>query len=233
MACPSLVLPQVWELRGRYPNRGYPRIFKDETVGVEAKKLFDEAQAMLAEMREKRLLTMRGIVGIYPANAAGDDIEVYADEGREAVRARFFGLRQQAEKEGSEPYCCVSGEYVGWEEAGGGRVLEQRAVGHIARCRSRPVTYLLLHAAWCHPIRWAPDNHCAPGHPADFIAPKSTGLKDYLGMFVVSAGFGLEKLTEHYKKDHDDYKVRHGIAGWCLCVRHSVQVMWGGVARHV
>ncbi len=39
--------PQVWQLRGRYPNRGYPKIFNDETVGEEAKKLFDEAQAML------------------------------------------------------------------------------------------------------------------------------------------------------------------------------------------
>lgn len=42
---------------------------------------------------------------------------------------------------------------------------------------------------------------------ADFIAPKETGIQDYLGMFVVSAGFGLEKLTEKYKKDQDDYKV--------------------------
>ncbi len=38
---------QVWQLRGRYPNRGYPKIFNDETVGSEAKKLFEEAQAML------------------------------------------------------------------------------------------------------------------------------------------------------------------------------------------
>ncbi len=38
---------QVWQLRGRYPNRGFPKIFNDETVGAEAKKLFDEAQTML------------------------------------------------------------------------------------------------------------------------------------------------------------------------------------------
>ena len=40
-------LVQVWQLRGRYPNRGYPKIFNDETVGEEAKKLFEEAQTML------------------------------------------------------------------------------------------------------------------------------------------------------------------------------------------
>lgn len=41
---------QAWELRGRYPNRGYPKIFKDETVGEEAKKLFNDAQAMLMKV---------------------------------------------------------------------------------------------------------------------------------------------------------------------------------------
>ena len=41
------IVVQTWQLRGRYPNRGYPKIFKDENVGAEAKKLFDEAKAML------------------------------------------------------------------------------------------------------------------------------------------------------------------------------------------
>jgi len=138
---------QVWELRGRYPNRGYPRIFQDETVGSEAKKLFDEAQEMLGEMIAQQSVSLRGILGIYPANAVGDDIEVFSDEAK-TKRFLFHGLRQQAEKETDEPYYCIS----------------------------------------------------------DFIAPKDSGLQDYLGMFVVSAGFGLEKLTEKYKADHDDYK---------------------------
>lgn len=43
----SAVCAQTWQLRGRYPNRGYPKIFKDETVGEEARKLYDEAQTML------------------------------------------------------------------------------------------------------------------------------------------------------------------------------------------
>lgn len=45
---------QVWQLRGRYPNRGYPKIFNDATVGVEAKKLFEEAQAMLQEFIDQK-----------------------------------------------------------------------------------------------------------------------------------------------------------------------------------
>ncbi len=48
-ACPPFPTSQVWQLRGRYPNRGYPKIFNDATVGSEAKKLFEEAQAMLQE----------------------------------------------------------------------------------------------------------------------------------------------------------------------------------------
>ncbi len=45
--CWCLVRLQVWQLRGRYPNRGYPKIFNDEAVGAEAKKLFEEAQVVL------------------------------------------------------------------------------------------------------------------------------------------------------------------------------------------
>lgn len=53
-------------------------------------------------------LRLVGIVGLFPANAVGDDIEVYADESRAAVSARFYGLRQQAEKDGPESYYCLS-----------------------------------------------------------------------------------------------------------------------------
>jgi 5-methyltetrahydrofolate--homocysteine methyltransferase len=66
----------VWQLRGRYPNRGYPKIFNDATVGSEARKLFEEAQAMLADFVAKQRVRLNGIVGFYPANSVGDDIEV-------------------------------------------------------------------------------------------------------------------------------------------------------------
>lgn len=83
------VSPQVWQLRGRYPNRGYPKIFNDATVGVEAKKLFDEAQAMLVEFVKHKHVRLNGLVGFYPANAVGDDIEVYTDESRTQARANY------------------------------------------------------------------------------------------------------------------------------------------------
>merc|ERR1711871_446884 len=55
---------QVWQLRGRYPNRGYPKIFNDENVGKEAKKLHDDALKMLDEIVANKTLQAKGVVGI-------------------------------------------------------------------------------------------------------------------------------------------------------------------------
>lgn len=101
---------EVWQLRGRYPNRAYPKIFDDETVGVEAKKVFDDAQDMLRKIIDGKLLVAKGIVGIYPANTVDDDdIAVYTDETRATEAGRLFGLRQQAEKlDPTDPYICIS-----------------------------------------------------------------------------------------------------------------------------
>jgi 5-methyltetrahydrofolate--homocysteine methyltransferase len=96
---------QTWELRGRYPNRGYPKIFKDEKVGKEAQKLFDDAQKMLKEVIDSGSLTVKGVVGLYPANRSedGEDVEVFEDAGRSKVCAKFCMLRQQADwSDGSE-----------------------------------------------------------------------------------------------------------------------------------
>jgi 5-methyltetrahydrofolate--homocysteine methyltransferase len=68
----------VWQLRGKYPNRSYPRIFEDADVGAEAKRVHTEAVAMLEEIVRDKSLEARGVLGIYPANAVGDDIAVYA-----------------------------------------------------------------------------------------------------------------------------------------------------------
>ncbi|GLC76670.1 hypothetical protein PLESTF_001815300 [Pleodorina starrii] len=138
---------QVWQLRGRYPNRGFPRIFNDATVGAEAKKLFEEAQVMLNDFVKNKRVTLKAVLGLYPAAAVGDDVEVYTDESRSTVAARMAGLRQQAEKDGVEPYFCIS----------------------------------------------------------DFVAPKGSGVEDYVGMFACSAGHGLEEVIAGFKAAGDDY----------------------------
>jgi len=137
---------QVWQLRGKFPNRDYPKIFNDEKVGSEAKKLWDEAMVMLQEFVKSKELQMHAVVGIYRANSVGDDIEIYTDDTDKA-NCKFFTLRQQGEKEGADPYFALS----------------------------------------------------------DFIAPKDSGLDDYMGMFVTSAGFGLDAICAKYKAVDDDY----------------------------
>ncbi|KAJ1991480.1 hypothetical protein GGI25_003463 [Coemansia spiralis] len=101
---------QVWQLRGKYPNRGYPKIFNDATVGEEARRIFDEAQIMLRDLINRRCIRASAIVSILPANARGDDIVVYKDESRTEVAGVYYGLRQQAEKEkeSTDPYMCLS-----------------------------------------------------------------------------------------------------------------------------
>ncbi|KAJ1727324.1 hypothetical protein LPJ61_004631 [Coemansia biformis] len=100
----------VWQLRGKYPNRGYPKLFNDATVGEEARRLFDEAQTMLRDLIGNRRIRASAIVSILPANARGDDIVVYADESRSEEAGVYYGLRQQAEndKESTDAYLCLS-----------------------------------------------------------------------------------------------------------------------------
>lgn len=140
---------EVWQLRGRYPNRGFPKIFDDAAVGSEAKRLYEEAQRMLDDIVKHKRLKASGVVGLYPANAVNvDDILVYTDESRTTVLSTLHGLRQQAEKlDHSEPYLCLS----------------------------------------------------------DFVAPKESGIPDYVGLFAVTAGLGSDEWCDALRASGDDY----------------------------
>jgi 5-methyltetrahydrofolate--homocysteine methyltransferase len=83
----------TWELRGQYPD-----IFDNPKCGVEAKKLFDDAQQLLDEIVAQDSFQLRGACGLFPANRDGEDIVVYTDESRTDVIVRFHGLRQQMKK---------------------------------------------------------------------------------------------------------------------------------------
>jgi 5-methyltetrahydrofolate--homocysteine methyltransferase len=132
----------VWELRGVYP-----RIFDQPEVGARARELFDDAGRLLDRIVDEKLLEARAVMGFFPASSVGDDIEVYTDESRTAVRAIFHTLRQQIEKPDGEPDLAL----------------------------------------------------------ADFIAPRETGVSDYLGAFTVTAGINIERLVDRFEKEHDDY----------------------------
>ena len=77
-------------------------------VGVEAKKLYDEAQNMLNEIIANGSIKSKGIVAFYPANSVGDDIYVYESEPRTTPSAVLYGLRQQAETDPQAKYQCIS-----------------------------------------------------------------------------------------------------------------------------
>ena len=126
-----------WELKG-----SYPAILEHAKYGVEATKIFKDAQELLKKMKREKILRPRAVIGFWPANSNGDDIEIYADETRAQTLETFCMLRQQKEQ-----------------------------------CRSL----------------------------ADYVAPKSTGLTDYIGAFAVSAGHEIDVLAEKYKRENDDY----------------------------
>jgi len=139
---------QVWQLRGKYPNRGYPKIFNDATVGAQAKSTFDDAQRMLQQIIDEKWLSSKVMVSYFPVNSEGDDIIVYKDDARTEQAGVFHGLRQQQLKEDADsPYLCIS----------------------------------------------------------DFIAPVSSGVKDYMGAFACGI-FGVDEKVAQLQEDHDDYK---------------------------
>lgn len=132
----------AWEMKGKFPD-----VLQDEHAGVEAQKLFDEANVLLDRIIEEKLFTANGIAGLFPANAVGDDIEIYEDQNRDRVLATLHTLRQQAQKRKGQPNKAL----------------------------------------------------------ADYIAPKESGIPDYMGGFAVTTGHGVPALVEAFEKDHDDY----------------------------
>jgi len=83
----------TWELAGVFP-----RILDDPIIGEEARRLFEDAQRLLQRIIDERLLTARAVIGFWPANSVGDDIELYSDPSRTGLLARLPMLRQQGVK---------------------------------------------------------------------------------------------------------------------------------------
>jgi 5-methyltetrahydrofolate--homocysteine methyltransferase len=164
---------QTWDLAGPYPA-----ILDDEVVGVEAKKVFADGQAMLKKIIEGRWLTANGVIGLYPANRVGDDdIALYADETRSSVALTWYGLRQQAAREQED-----DGSY------------------HPNRCLAdfvAPRTVIASEARQSIAPKGM-DRH-GPG-------PRDDGaIKDYIGVFAVTTGLNLEKKEAQFLAAHDDY----------------------------
>jgi 5-methyltetrahydrofolate--homocysteine methyltransferase len=132
----------TWELNGKYPA-----ILQDATVGEAARSLFADAQAMLKKMVAEKWFRASAVIGFWPANSDGDDIQVFGDETRGKPIATLHTLRQQ-----------------------------------LARREGRANVAL-----------------------ADFVAPRGSGLRDYVGAFAVTTGLGEEAVVDRFKHANDDY----------------------------
>lgn len=132
----------AWEMKGKFPD-----ILNNPASGEAARKLYDDAQEMLDTLIKEKWLRANGVIGFFPANAVGDDIEVYTDETRTEVLTTLHNLRQQGEHRDGIP---------------------NKSLG-------------------------------------DFIAPKDTGLADYVGAFAVTAGLGSQDKIMEFKAALDDY----------------------------
>jgi 5-methyltetrahydrofolate--homocysteine methyltransferase len=132
----------AWEMKGSFPD-----ILNNPASGQAARKLYDDAQAMLDQAIAEKWLRASGVIGLFPANAVGDDVEVYLTERRAEPHAVLHHLRQQGEHRDGVP---------------------NRSL-------------------------------------ADFVAPKSTGLRDYIGGFAVTAGLGSQDKVAEFKAKLDDY----------------------------
>ncbi|MGA9745895.1 MAG: methionine synthase [Nocardioides sp.] len=132
----------AWEMKGRFPD-----ILNNPATGETARKLYDDAQEMLDKIVAEGWLEARAVVGLFPANVVGDDIEVYTDDSRTEVLTTLCNLRQQGQHREGVP---------------------NRSMG-------------------------------------DYVAPKGTGLADYVGGFAVTAGIGSEAKATEFKEQLDDY----------------------------
>lgn len=131
-----------WEMKGRYPD-----ILNNPATGEAARRLWDDAQAMLDRIVEERWLRASAVIGFFPADAVGDDVRVYADERRDEPVAVLHHLRQQGRHREGVP---------------------NRSL-------------------------------------ADYVAPRETGLHDYVGGFAVTAGLGSQDRVAAFKAELDDY----------------------------
>ncbi|MHB8949776.1 MAG: vitamin B12 dependent-methionine synthase activation domain-containing protein [Rhodoferax sp.] len=179
---------QTWDLAGPYPA-----ILDDEVVGVEARKVFADGQAMLKKIIEGRWLTANGVLGIYPANSVNDDdIALYTDESRSTVAMTWYGLRQQAAKEEIDgvmrPSRCLA-DFVT------PKVDSENIATNLMNTGARGLKGL----------NKAENSSAGAGAGAAVAGVAPASIRDYVGVFAVTAGIGIEKKEAQFLAAHDDY----------------------------
>jgi 5-methyltetrahydrofolate--homocysteine methyltransferase len=194
----------TWELKG-----SFPRILENAEYGEQARQIFAEANALLDSMIEKNLITARGVYGFFPASAVGDDIELYTDGKREQVLERFHFLRQQSNKEGSEP-CRSLADFIAPKET----VLPDY-VGAFA------VTSGIGLKELCERFRAEQDDYNAI--MAEAIADRlAEAFAECLHKQVRDEwGYGCAEALSHEDLIHEKYRGIRPAAGYPACPDHT------------
>ena len=145
----------AWEMKGSFPD-----ILNNPVSGETARKLYDDAQEMLDTLIKEKWLTANGVIGFFPANAVGDDIEVYTDETRTEVLTTLHNLRQQGEHRDGIPNRSL-GDFVAPKDTGLGRLRRRLRRHRGARQRrtrspsSRQPTTTTARSCWSRsPTGW-------------------------------------------------------------------------------
>ena len=168
---------QTWQLSGKYP-----KIFDDAVVGEEAKKLYDDAKAMLAKVIKDKSLKANAVVGFYPANSDGDDIVLHDFED---IEVAFAGQGTMKRHE----FRVMSNELKMMNDTDDNSITQSlnHSILHHLRQQNQKAQNL--------------PNLCL----SDFVAPLENQKTDFIGAFAVTTGLGIEPLLEKYEKDQDDY----------------------------
>jgi len=93
----------AWDLKGKYPD-----ILQNPRTGAQAGALFGDARELLEQIIADKSLKAHGVLGLFPANSVGDDIEVYTNEDRTGLRTTLHHLRQQMPKSSDQPNYCLA-----------------------------------------------------------------------------------------------------------------------------
>jgi 5-methyltetrahydrofolate--homocysteine methyltransferase len=200
----------VWELRGRYPA-----IFDDPAIGKQARELFADAQELLERIAAKNLLVARGVHAFWPANSAGDDVDLYVDDERAKKLATFYFLRQQMQKPAGQRNHCL-GDYLAPENS-------QLSTPH-----SQPADYLGGFAVSIHGADELAEQFKRQHDDYNAILAKALAdrlaeaFAEYLHKQArIAWGFGREEKLSTVDLIREKYRGIRPAAGYPACPDHA------------
>jgi len=166
-----------WEMKG-----SYPKILTDSERGVEATKLFNDAQVMLKKIINEKWLQANAVIGIFPALANGDDIEVYATADSNQKICSFHTLRQQTQKPEGDFNMALS-DFI------------------------KPKTAAQVNEKGIVQLQSVEASHAVSGKEkfGSSLGFDQQSETDYIGAFALTTGIGIDKWVEKFESDHDDY----------------------------